>query len=42
VVTLIGGALLTDPITVNGTLSGCGTVEGAVSNSGAIFASNGT
>jgi hypothetical protein len=41
-VTLSGGALLTDPITVNGTISGFGMIAGAVTNAGAIVASNGT
>ena len=40
--TLAGGALLTDPITLDGALAGFGTVGGAVSNTGAIVASSGT
>ncbi len=42
VVTLAGGALVTDPITLDGALAGFGTVGGAVSNAGAIVASSGT
>ena len=41
-VMMSGGALLTDPITVNGTISGFGTISGTVTNTGAIVASDGT
>ena len=41
-VNMSGGALLTDPITIKGTLSGFGTLSGSVTNTGAIVVSNGT